>query len=172
MISDRFFNLDYYDRFLLLGEYVLVTIIVSIDGSHLSQILYYILIADGVLFYQLHFSIPYTLLIIISHTISLYLKGYIVGLYQLLIGGMINSLSFVFVFLLFFMLRHQIEQRNKITRAREEIEKRNKKLEEAFASLEEMTILRERNRIAREVHDTMGHTLTTVYMGLRPARGY
>lgn len=166
MIADRFLKIDHYEIFLLLGEYVLVTIIVFTDGSHLSQILYYILIADGVLFYHPHFSISYTLLIIISHTISLYLKGYFVGLYQLLIGGMINSLSFVFVFLLFFMLRHQIEQRNKITRAREEIEKKNKKLEEAFASLEEMTILRERNRIAREVHDTMGHTLTTVYMGL------
>ena len=32
--------------------------------------------------------------------------------------------------------------------------------------MEEITVLRERNRIAREIHDTVGHTLTTVLLEL------
>ncbi|NLO40661.1 MAG: histidine kinase [Ruminiclostridium sp.] len=36
----------------------------------------------------------------------------------------------------------------------------NQRLEELSATIEELTISRERNRLGREVHDTVGHTLT------------
>jgi signal transduction histidine kinase len=35
-------------------------------------------------------------------------------------------------------------------------------LKDAYGKLEDITILKERNRLAREIHDTLGHTLTTV----------
>lgn len=39
-------------------------------------------------------------------------------------------------------------------------------LDGAYKNLEEMAALRERNRIAREIHDTVGHTMTTVIVEL------
>lgn len=39
-------------------------------------------------------------------------------------------------------------------------------LDSAYKNLEEMAALRERNRIAREIHDTVGHTMTTVIVEL------
>nr|MBP7176947.1 sensor histidine kinase [Thermoclostridium sp.] len=40
------------------------------------------------------------------------------------------------------------------------------KLKKTTMQLEEMTALKERNRISREIHDTVGHTLTTVLIEL------
>ena len=45
-----------------------------------------------------------------------------------------------------------------------QLESMYEKLKDASAQLEDVTALRERNRIAREIHDTVGHTLTTVLM--------
>lgn len=44
------------------------------------------------------------------------------------------------------------------------------KIKEATSKLEEMTAIQERNRIAREIHDTVGHTLTTVLVEIEAAQ--
>lgn len=43
-------------------------------------------------------------------------------------------------------------------------------LSQAYKGLEEMATLRERNRIAREIHDTVGHTLTTVIVEMEAGK--
>ena len=43
-------------------------------------------------------------------------------------------------------------------------------LNRAYEGLEEMATLKERNRIAREIHDTVGHTLTTVIVEMEAGR--
>lgn len=62
-------------------------------------------------------------------------------------------------------------------KGRQEIEKLYNELEEASASLreyalkvEELAITKERNRLAREIHDGLGHNLTTVHMQIQAAR--
>lgn len=61
-------------------------------------------------------------------------------------------------------------------RARAEVERLNRELTEAndqlreFASrVEELAILSERNRVAREIHDGLGHYLTTINMQIQAA---
>ncbi len=62
-------------------------------------------------------------------------------------------------------------------RARGEVEQLVKKLEVANHRLrdfalqaEELAITKERNRLAREIHDGLGHYLTTIYMQIQAAR--
>jgi signal transduction histidine kinase len=62
-------------------------------------------------------------------------------------------------------------------RARSEVEKLVKDLEEANSQLrehavqvEELTRTKERNRMAREIHDGLGHYLTTIYMQIQASR--
>jgi len=43
-------------------------------------------------------------------------------------------------------------------------------LKGAYEKLEMMTILKERNKIAREIHDTVGHTLTTVLVEIEASK--
>jgi signal transduction histidine kinase len=62
-------------------------------------------------------------------------------------------------------------------RARSEVEKLARDLSDANQTLrdyvlqaEELAIAKERNRLAREIHDGLGHYLTTVYMQIQAAR--
>ena len=51
-----------------------------------------------------------------------------------------------------------------------ELEESRNELLHAYDKLEEATLLEERNRIAKEIHDTAGHSLTTVIMQTEAAR--
>lgn len=51
-----------------------------------------------------------------------------------------------------------------------EIEESRNELLHAYDKLEEATVIEERNRIAKEIHDTAGHSLTTVIMQTEAAR--
>jgi signal transduction histidine kinase len=46
------------------------------------------------------------------------------------------------------------------------IQEQNKALEQYANQVEKLTLLEERNRMARELHDTVGHTFTSVIMGM------
>jgi signal transduction histidine kinase len=46
------------------------------------------------------------------------------------------------------------------------IQEQNKTLEQYARKVENLTLLEERNRMARELHDTMGHTFTSVIIGM------
>jgi signal transduction histidine kinase len=46
------------------------------------------------------------------------------------------------------------------------IRQQNKALEQYAGRIEELTLQAERNRMARELHDTVGHTFTSVIMGM------
>ncbi|WP_284642940.1 sensor histidine kinase [Paenibacillus silviterrae] len=48
----------------------------------------------------------------------------------------------------------------------ERIEQQNRTLEQYAKQVERITLLEERNRMARELHDTVGHTFTSVIMGM------
>jgi len=61
-------------------------------------------------------------------------------------------------------------------RARSEVEKlvgelelANQNLREYSVKVEELAITKERNRMAREIHDGLGHYLTTIYMQIQAA---
>lgn len=58
----------------------------------------------------------------------------------------------------------------KLNKALAELDDSKKELEKAYEELEEITLLRERQRIAKEIHDTAGHSLTTVIMQTESAK--
>jgi len=83
----------------------------------------------------------------------------------------LNLLLFSVVFLLIYITRYAINQNVRLQSAMGQLKLRTKQVEDmnarlrsASEELEEVTILKERNRIAREIHDTVGHTLTTVLL--------
>ena len=51
-----------------------------------------------------------------------------------------------------------------------ELDESKKKLEEAYGALKEVTVLEERQRIAKDIHDNAGHSLTTLIMQTESAK--
>ncbi|WP_026883300.1 sensor histidine kinase [Clostridium akagii] len=56
---------------------------------------------------------------------------------------------------------------DKIRISEEKLQEANSRLENYSSTVEEITILKERNRISREIHDTVGHTLSTLIIQLQ-----
>lgn len=71
------------------------------------------------------------------------------------------------------IIRYMLEQNKALVDAREKLLQKNLDLEEAYRQLknaydqiEEYTIMKERSYMSREMHDTVGHTLTTTLVEL------
>ena len=84
---------------------------------------------------------------------------------------MFNDL--VIIILHFFIVNFtvQIYRKNlEVTKALEELDASNAKLQAAYRELREVAALEERQRIAKDIHDTAGHSITTVIMQTEAAR--
>ncbi len=72
----------------------------------------------------------------------------------------------MFIIFLIMTLRYQMDRTARILRLNEELTRANIKLEEYSRKSAEMAQMKERNRLAREIHDTIGHALTGIVTGL------
>jgi signal transduction histidine kinase len=79
------------------------------------------------------------------------------------------NLSIIEGFLFFglgYVVWKVIDTQRKMQQLLDENERQRQVLEQYAMQVETITLLEERNRMARELHDTVGHTLTSVIMGL------
>lgn len=83
----------------------------------------------------------------------------------------LNTLLFIVYMIL--LVRIQMNEKERIMSLNEQLNSANDKLKRANIQLEEyaresvkMTETRERNRLAREIHDTLGHALTGIITGI------
>lgn len=74
-----------------------------------------------------------------------------------------NTLLFVLYMILLFT--SQKDENARIRKLNEQLNQANDQLRDYAANMERMAEMRERNRLAREIHDTLGHTLTGIIMG-------
>ena len=74
--------------------------------------------------------------------------------------------SVIFVFYLVMLLKSKHEEKERIRLLNERLEEANQRLRAYAIEVEQMAETRERNRLAREIHDTLGHSLTGIISGL------
>lgn len=160
----------------LIVDFIFIFTINMYDNSFISLGLYYLILEDIVINSNLAFSI-------IASCFSF-------GMYAVALSIMMNFQSsttftnillslpiFCIVYLIFFLVRYLLKQTEIIEVSLKEItmEKLEKdcvyvNLKDAYEKLEMMTILKERNKMAREIHDTVGHTLTTVLVEIEASK--
>ena len=110
------------------------------------------------------------------YSINDYFNFYDASLQQYLLGGynLLNSLNIIlFIIYCILMIQQQRGTIDEVNLLYEEIRKTNQDLENANHQLKEyakiterMGETKERNRLAREIHDTLGHTLTGISVGI------
>ena len=88
-------------------------------------------------------------------------QSWFTGLESLMVC--MNILLFVLYMILLFT--SQKDENERIRKLNEQLNQANDQLRDYAINMERMTEMRERNRLAREIHDTLGHTLTGIIMG-------
>lgn len=83
------------------------------------------------------------------------------------VKNVFSSLNIIlFVFYLVMLVKSQSEEKERIRLLNERLEEANQRLRVYAIEAEQMAETRERNRLAREIHDTLGHALTGIIAGL------
>ena len=77
---------------------------------------------------------------------------------------------FVLIFTFINLISTTMRKNKELSFAVEEIAEREKKLKEANEELSKTAVLQERNRIAKQIHDTTGHSITTIIMQTEAAK--
>jgi signal transduction histidine kinase len=145
-----------------------VMIIVICEGAGISLLILLPIVGHSVILFT-----PRTMLAINGIIALLYF-----GAGRIFIQGWTIPLSGLPIFLagqifVIIFMQMYIEEENahsKIKQLINELETANSHLQEYANQIEELTVVRERNRFAREIHDGLGHYLTVIHMQIQAAK--
>ena len=87
------------------------------------------------------------------------------SLFSILENLMVCLNILLFVLYMIVLFTGQKAENERIRKLNEQLNQANDQLRDYAENMERMTQMRERNRLAREIHDTLGHTLTGIIMG-------
>lgn len=82
------------------------------------------------------------------------------------------ALAIVFIQMMAYILRREEESRRRMENLLSDLEMSNLKLQVYAAQVGELAASEERNRLARDIHDSLGHYLTAVNIQLEKALAY
>ena len=121
-----------------------------------------------------------TSIVLLCVSVSVYAASYAVQTYVLLeLGGswsrdVVQLAGAIAALLGHFLIAHIAlafyHQYLKLDKAMTELDESKRALEKAYQRVAEVTALEERQRIAKDIHDTAGHSLTTVIMQTEAAK--
>lgn len=151
-------------EFLLVGSFHLYFIFYLQTPLGISLLLMPSLIIGFIARKQTLIFSPFVLFLLILSLF--YVEQDVMGLLN---NILIVSALFIFGYLFNHLLRTQIKMKSLLDENEKQtalIQSQNKALEQYSKKVEELTLSNERNRIAGELHDTIGHTFTSVIIGM------
>jgi signal transduction histidine kinase len=93
------------------------------------------------------------------------------GSWSVVWGGLPTFLAgIIFIVVFTQMAVSEDKARSEVQRLVSELTDANQRLREYVTQVEELAITKERNRLAREIHDGLGHYLTTIHMQIQASR--
>lgn len=98
------------------------------------------------------------------------LAYFMFGRWSEIVGSVTMFSGYLFSAMMFFIFRRERRSRAKAFALSSSLDRANEQLRAAYRQAEELAATQERNRIAREIHDTIGHSLTVVNMQLETAK--
>ncbi len=146
------------------------------DSSSISLCLYCFILEDVILNFNIRFGIiaSFFSFIIYSFALSISMKFQVSAIFN---GVLLSLPVFLIIYLIFFLIKYLLKQTEIIATSLKDatLQKLEKdcvysNLKGAYERLELVTTLKERNKIAGEIHDTVGHTLTTVLIEMEASK--
>lgn len=159
-------------------DILLILLINSLNFSLMTIVLFLLLLEDLVLNQQKTLTGIIGLVVLFttySTTVAIHIMNGDTG--KAIAQILISLPVFLVVYIIFFLIHYLLRQTEIIESALKDITV--KKLEKdvlyndlraAYERVEGMAALKERNKIAREIHDTVGHTLTTVLVEIEAGK--
>ena len=163
------YSLSYWGSF-----YLAVTLLCILDNNFVWS--YFIVLGLTFSLSQRKLMLALTLLIFLSYIHFLNILAWPPA--NVSWGNLLgNGLTFSSLAIVCLMFQHLIGERYErsrllwqLARANEELETTHQQLAENAAQEQELAVLRERTRLAREMHDTLGHALVLVSVKLEAAQ--
>lgn len=165
---------------LLVSSILLCFVLIFLDNSFFCSLFPLIIIGDVIYTFQTKYSMIFTGIVYISTCFIVTLDNStfkVFNLNSILISIFEITVTYIGICSIIYILKKQINQHKILMQITNELEIRTNQLEKANLHLqqtsriiEDVAILRERNTIAREIHDTVGHTLTTVLVELEAGK--
>ena len=150
-------------------ETILILIIGSFDKSSVHILFFYVMLSSMVLMYPLKYSVlAASTFIVAEFSLSAVTKE--IPYSSMLSMGVSLIVSSVFVIGMSHLVKMQINEKEKQARINSELEQAYKMLIENSAAVQKLAIEEERTRMAREIHDTLAHTLTTLIVQLEACK--
>ena len=156
----------------LLGSMIMGFLLVCLAGGNNSIYLF-------ILLYEIvFFTYGSILKLFMALQLSLILGFFLVGMAKepaalspafILKNGLSFVVSAIFLaaYILFLLLvKAQMSEKAKVTQLNKELESSYCKLKDYAERVEELAISKERHRVAQEIHDSLGHSLTAIIMHL------
>lgn len=159
--------------------YALDLLIIVLPGTIKGQLLYSLMLfsfADCCMYFGILLPMIYFITYMFTRIMTLGMTNHEAvqqWVMQLLLqGGGLLLIGTVFYLIgQLFRVNRSLEQTVMTLSEREiRLNTAYEQLSDAYKELELLSVLKERNRIARQIHDTVGHTLTTVLVALEAGR--
>ena len=146
---------------------LLIFLISFLDKTNFSMLFFFVCLSETVINYQFTYSIGLIFLFLLSRFFIEATRNGMGNTFNLIIYVLLSyGVSTVFVAGMSYLVRTQIREKEKLSRINSELEQTYKRLLESTAISQQLSIEKERILMAREIHDTLAHTLTTLIVQL------
>lgn len=177
VVNDHYRRYSFYRNYEKYFVSILVTMLISfilaINIGGYIDIYFYMILYELILFTEgkiSKFIISIDILLMIALFLSRILPVQGVGLINFFNENMLDilmiSMGLLFYCLTLFAHKALRREKREVDRLNKELELSYNKLKEQSEKLEELTIAKERNRVAGEIHDNLGHNLVALNMNL------
>ena len=161
------------------AEYVLMLVYSLIFSMPFFSTLYSLVLVDFYLNNSLKSNCIFGGFSYIAYSVSIVARDYLISLapegaafdFAASFATVVNEfIIFLLVFTIANMLNTIVKKTAEAEKNLQEVVAREKKLQEANEYLKEAAKIEERNRIAKQIHDTTGHSITTIIMQTEAAK--
>lgn len=167
--KDSFYR---YGRVSIILEFVLGAYIASLQPVAPVLLLLTPAIFESVAVHSLNFGVTVSMIGLISlMTIDALSQVWIFNYFAFFRKIFVSyGLGFLLIIVISYLASLQFRERERIAIANRELEQAYKQLLDNASKLQELSIEKERNRMAREIHDTLAHTLTAVVVQMEACK--